>query len=385
MLCQIGAEPPGLRAPITVQRDFWNELGIRPFINAAGTYTTLTASRMPPEVMEAMNWAAKSFVHLDELHDAIGRRIASLIGCEAAMVPAGAASGLLCGTAACITGTDPERIRRLPDTAGMKSEVIIQSKHRFEFDSAVRACGARFVEVGDAGDLRRAVNSRTAMMLFFNDANERGRIRDAEFAALGRELHIPTMNDAAADVPPVENLSKYTRMGFDLVVFSGGKGIRGPQGAGLLIGRRHLIEAARMNTSPNSGAIARGHKVSKEELLAMMVAVERYLNNDHHADRIEWERRARLIRDAVATVPTLRVEIRTPPIANHVPHLHLSWDPQVVKLSYRAAARQLVEGTPSIETTPGYPDALVLSVWMLEAGEAEIVAARLRQVLDGAR
>lgn len=378
----------GLFAPAvaatTVRRDFWKELGIRPFINAAGTYTTLTASLMPPEVMAAMNYASKSFVHLNELHDAVGRRIASLVGCEAAMVPSGAASGLTCGTAACLTGKDPEKILRLPDTTGMKNEVIIQKQHRYGYDHAVRACGIRFVEVDGVEELERAVNERTAMMLFFNANNNVGKIQDAEFAALGKKHGIPTMNDAAADVPPVEHLSKYIKMGFDLVVFSGGKGIRGPQSAGLLLGRKDLIEAARMNTSPNSDTIGRGQKVNKEEMLGMMVAVERYVKRDHQAEWREWERRVKVIGDSVTSIPSVKAETKIPDIANHVPHLHLTWDREKVKLSYAEAAKRLVEGTPSIETTPGNQTSLVISVWMMEPGEAEVVARRVRQVLRGA-
>ena len=366
------------------QRDFWKELGVRPFINAAGTFTTMTASLMPPEVVAAINFGSKHFVHLVELHDAVGKRIASLAGSEAAMVAAGAASALTCGTAGCITGKDPDKILRLPDTTGMKNEVIVQKTHRYGYDHAVRAAGAKFVEVETVEELERSINDRTAMMLFFNANNNVGKIRDAEFAALGKKHNIPTMTDAAADVPPVENLSKYIKMGFDLVVFSGGKGIRGPQSAGLLLGRKDLIEAARLNTSPYSDTVARGQKVNKEELLAMMVAVELYVKKDHQAEWREWERRIKLVADSVASIPSLKSETKVPDIANHVPHLHLTWDTAKVKLTYAEAAKKLLEGTPSIETTPGNKDSLVVAVWMLQPGEAEIVARRLREVLKAA-
>ncbi|MCX6622197.1 MAG: aminotransferase class V-fold PLP-dependent enzyme [Acidobacteria bacterium] len=371
-------------AAAVARREFWKELGIRPFINAAGTYTTMTASLMPPEVMEAVNYASKSFVHLIDLHDAVGKRIASLVGCEAAMVAAGAASALTCGTAGCITGKDQEKILRLPDTTGMKNEVIVQKVHRYGYDHAVRACGIKFIEVEVVEELERAINERTAMMLFFNANNNLGKIKDQEFAALGKKHNIPTMTDAAADVPPVENLSKYIKMGFDLVVFSGGKGIRGPQSAGLLLGRKDLIEAARLNTSPYSDSVARGQKVNKEELLGMMVAVEVYVKKDHQAEWREWEKRIKLIGDSVASIPSLKSEVKIPEIANHVPHLHLTWDEQKVKLSYADAAKKMLDGTPSIETTPGNKDSLAVSVWMLQPGEAEIVARRLREVLKRA-
>src|SRR5213078_3542619 len=193
------------------KRDYFAELGVRPFINAAGTYTTLTASLMAPEVMQAIDYSSKHYVHLIELHDKVGERIASLIGCEAAMVTAGAASALTLGTAACITGTKEEFIRRLPDTTGMKNEVIVQKSHRYGYDHAVRNCGIRFVEVETRDELERAINGRTAMMLFFNANDQVGKIRSAEFAELGKKHSVPTFTDAAADVPPVDALSRYTK------------------------------------------------------------------------------------------------------------------------------------------------------------------------------
>ncbi|HVF28369.1 MAG TPA: hypothetical protein VM943_09030, partial [Pyrinomonadaceae bacterium] len=283
-------------------RDFFEELGVRPFINAAGTYTVLTASLMRPEVVAAMEYASKQFVQLNDLQAAVGARLASLIGCDAAMVTSGAAAALTVGTAACVTGKNPEFIKRLPDIAGMKSEVIIQKSHRYGYDHAVRNCGIRFVEVETADELEKAVNKDTAMMLFFNDKDPDGKINAAQFVALGKKHGVPTFNDAAADVPPTEHLSKYTRMGFDLVTFSGGKGIRGPQSAGLLLGRKDLIEAARLNCSPNSDSIGRGMKVNKEEIIGMMVAVEVYLQRDADAEWREWERRIKVLADSVADV-----------------------------------------------------------------------------------
>ena len=206
----------------TTGRDYFRELGVRPFINAAGTYTAMTASLMPPEVVEAINYASKRYVMLDELHDKVGERIAALVHSEAAMVTSGAASALTLGTAAVLTGTDRQKIVDLPNLATMKSEVIVQKSHRFGYEHAVRNCGVRFVEVETREDVERAVNNQTAMMLFYNNNNPEGRIRDEEFVQLGKKHRVPTLNDAAADVPPVENLWKYTKMGFDLVAFSGG-------------------------------------------------------------------------------------------------------------------------------------------------------------------
>jgi len=366
------------------RRDYFKELGVRPFLNAAGTYTMLTASLMPPEAVAAIEYSSKHYVRLDELHNAVGKRIAELIGCEAAMVSAGAASALTLGTAACMTGKNSAFIHRLPDTTGMKTEVIVQKSHRYGYDHAVRNCGTRFVEVETREDLERAVNPNTVMMLFFNDADPRGKIRFAEFAELGKKHGIPTFTDAAADVPPVENLSKYTKAGFDLVTFSGGKGICGPQSAGLLLGRKDLIEAARMNSSPNSDAIGRGHKVNKEELLAMMVAVESYVKRDHAAQWREWERRVKVITDSAQSVKGVTVEQYIPEIANHVPHLRIKLDPAAVKISVGEAIKKLRDGEPSIECVPGSREFIGITVWMLQPGDDKVVARRLREVLRSA-
>ncbi len=368
-----------------VKRDYFKELNIRPFINAAGTYTTLTASLMHPEVMQAIDYASTHFVHLIELHDACGKRIAELIGSEAAMVTAGAASALTLGTAACLTGKNQEFIRRLPDLTGMKTEVIIQKSHRYGYDHAVRNCGVKFVEVESRVELERAITPQTAMMLFFNANDPVGQIHAAEFAELGKKHSIPTFNDCAADVPPVENFSKHIKMGFDLVTFSGGKGIRGPQSAGLLIGRRDLIEAARLNHSPNSDAIGRGMKVNKEEILGMMVAVEVFLKKDHAAEWRDWEKRIKLIADSVGPISGVKTETFVPEIANAVPHLRIAWDEAALKITSREVTNKLLEGEPAIELRPGAKAGTIeIAVWMLQPNEAQIVARRIREVLKGA-
>jgi L-seryl-tRNA(Ser) seleniumtransferase len=375
----------GSASGAVAKRDYFKELGIRPFINAAGTYTTLTASLMHPEVMQAIDYASKQFVHLQALHDACGQRIASLVGCEAAMVTAGAASALTLGTAACLTGSNQDFIRRLPDTTGMKTEVIIQKSHRYGYDHAVRNCGIRFVEVETRADLERAINERTAMMLFFNANDNVGQIHSAEFAELGKKHNVPTFTDAAADCPPVENLSKYIKQGFDLVTFSGGKGIRGPQSAGLLLGRKGLIEAARMNDSPNSDAIGRGMKVNKEEILGMMVAIEVFVKKDHAAEWRDWEKRIKVIADSVGPVSGVKTETFVPEIANAVPHLRIAWDESALKITSKEVTKKLLEGEPSIELRPGAkPGTIEVAVWMMQPNEAQVVARRIREVLKGA-
>jgi len=362
-------------------RDFFHELGVRPFINAAGTYTAMTASLMRPEVLDAYNYASRHFVMLEELHDRVGARIAERLKAESAMVTCGAASALTLGTAATLTGMDREKIMRLPDLTGMKSEVIVQKSHRFGYDHAVRNCGVRLVEVESREELERAVTPQTAMLLFYNNNNSVGSIRDEEFAALGRKLGIPTLNDCAADVPPVENLWKYTAMGFSLVAFSGGKGLCGPQSAGLLLGTKDLIAAARLNAPPNSDSIGRGMKVNKEELVGMLAAVDAYLARDHAAEAREFQRRAEAIKSAAASVTGVTAEIFVPEVANHVPHVRVSWNAAARGLTAAQAVQAMRDGEPSIAIR-SENEALVIGVWMMRTGEDAIVARRLRQVLS---
>lgn len=373
----------GAKSPSTP--DYFKELGISPFINAAGTYTTLSACKMRPEVVEAYNYASKVFVRLNDLHDICAARIAKAVKAEACMITSGAASALTLGTAACITGTDREKIHRIPNLTGMKNEVLIQKSHRFGYDHGVRNTGIKFIEVETREELINAAGPQTAMMFFFNTNNKVGKIQDVEFVELGKKLNIPTFNDCSADVPPVENLWKWTKMGFDLVTFSGGKGMRGPQSAGVLLGRKDLIAAARMNGWPNSDTIGRGMKVNKEELLAIMVTIETYVNRDHAADWREWEKRCKTIGDAVSKLPSVTAEQFQYEVANAVPHLRVKWDPSKIKLSVKDVMTRMREGTPSIELNPSSTDKeLVVGVWMMDDGEDKIVAKRLHEVLKSA-
>jgi uncharacterized pyridoxal phosphate-dependent enzyme len=371
---------PAAAAAVT-KRDYFKDLGVRPLINAAGTYTMFTASLMMPEVMDAINYASKQFVRIAELHDAVGKRIAELLGAEAAMVSAGAASALTLGTAGVLTGMDQKKVLQLPDITGMKSEVIVQKSHRVGYDHAIRNCGVKLIEVETREELLRAINEKTAMMFFLNWANNDGQIKDQEFAQIGIDKGIPTMTDCAADALPLENMTRFNKMGFSLVIFSGGKGIRGPQSAGVLMGKKEIIAAARLNGPPNGDTIGRGMKVNKEELLGMMVAIETFMKKDHAAEWKEWERRVSLIGDTVKSIPSVKAEQYVPPIANHVPHLRLTWDPSKIKLSYKEVAVKLREGEPSIEVVPGTKDSLEVGVWMLQPGEDKIVARRIREVL----
>ncbi len=367
-------------------RDRLAELGVQTIINACGVYTALTGSLLHPEALKAMGNVSKKFCRLEDLHVAVGNRIAKRIGCEAAVVTSGAAAALVMGTAACVGGRNPAIITRLPDTTGLRNEVIVQKSHRNLYDHGVRNVGVTLIEVETVAQLEKAVNPRTAMMLFLNKAEPQGQIKAAEFVALGRKHKIPTFMDAAADVPPVENLYRMVKLGFDLVTFSGGKGIRGPQSAGLLFGRRDLIDASRLHTGAASDSVARPMKVSKEEIVGMMVALEIYLDRDHKADWKRWEHDIDVISRGVQGVPGLKTEPYIPVIANQVPHLRLTWDRAALSVSRADVIGRLRAESPAIEVTPEGEgqEMITLSTWMLEPGEGAIVAKRLRTAFMGA-
>ena len=365
-------------------RDYFKELGVRTFINAAGTYTALTASLPHPEVIKAINYSALQFVKLEELQDRVGERLAELLKCEAAMVTSGAFSAITLGTAGVITGSDSEKADRIPtDMTGLKTEVIRQKSHRVGYDHAIRNAGVKIIEVETRKELEASINEKTAMMWFLNYGNPDGKIKDAEFVEIGKKYKIPTMNDCAADVPPAENLWKYTQMGFDLVCFSGGKGLRGPQSAGLLLGRKDLIQAARKNAPPNGSTVGRGMKVNKEEILGMLVAIEVYLNRDHQADWSLWVNQIKLINDAALSIPGVTTENHIPEIANHVPSIRLKWDTKKVKITPDEMRDALRKGHPSIETVGG-SESIDITTWQMIPGEEGIVAKRIKEILQQA-
>lgn len=368
-------------APIqVVRRDYFKELGVRTFINAAGTYTFMTGSLMHPEVIEAYNYATNEYVFLDDLQDKVGARIAELLHCEAATITSGAASAITLGTAGVLAGMDPEKVIQIPDLKGMKSEVILQKSHVIGYAHAIRNCGVKIVEVESRKELEKAINEKTAMMWFFNGNNFVGEVQDQEFVEIAQKYGIPTFNDCAADVPPVENLWKYNEMGFDMVAFSGGKGLRGPQSGGLLMGKKKYIDAARLHAPPRGNTIGRGMKVNKEEVLGMLVTVESYLSRDHEADWALWEMQIRIIHDAVADIEGVEPEIHVPLVANHVPSLNISLDADKTGLTPDQVRQKLREGHPSIETVGG-SKSIGITTWMMQAGQERIVASRLREIL----
>jgi uncharacterized pyridoxal phosphate-dependent enzyme len=383
-----------VRQPLPEAVDYYDKLGVTKTINAAGTYTYLTGATMPPSVRAAVEEAAKHPVFLEDLQRAAGEYLARKLRCEAAMVTAGAASGVTLGTAACMTVANGSSASHAMPTEmnGLKNEVIVQKAHRYDYDHAMRNCGIRFVDVETLQEYEAAFTGNTVMCFFYNAADA-GQISREDWVRVAHAHGVPCLNDAAADVPPISNLWNYTQMGFDLVAFSGGKGIRGPQNAGLLLGKANLIAAATKNNSPNDDAVGRGMKVAKEQIVGMVAAMDWFLSQSDAGFEAEFRRRADRIAAALKDIPTVKAEIFIPPIANNVPHLLIRYDDQRVKISPKEVAHQLRAGTPSIELNPatgstnasaGIPkdaNKIVVGVWMLEPGEDAIVARRLHEVL----
>ena len=375
---------PGTAAVVSnVRRDFFKELGLRTFINAAGTYTSMTGSLMPKEVIEAISYGASEYVNLDELQDKVGERIAELLNCEYATVSSGAFGAMSIGMAGVMCGMDTKKVKQLPNTDGLKNEVILQESHTIGYAQALTNVGAKLVKVKTAKQLEKAITNKTVMLWFLNANTEQGDIKWEEFVALGKKHNIPTFNDCAADVPPVENLFRFTKMGFDMVAFSGGKGLRGPQSAGLLLGKRKYIEAARLHTPPRGETIGRGMKVNKEEVLGMLAALEMYLKKDHKSEWKMWESQIQLISDSATSINGVKSEIHVPKHANHVPSLRIKWNQKLVKISPDEVRKKLREGHPSIQTV-GDSKTIGITTWMMVPGQERIVAKRLKEILSNA-
>ncbi len=367
------------KAP-AAKRDILKELGIRTFVNAAGTYTAMTASLMHDEVVETIKQGAKKFAMLDEVQDKVGEKIAELCHAEAATVTAGCWSALVLGTAGVLTGMDMKKVAQLPDVTGMKSEVIVQKGHNIGYVHALTNTGAIIVEIETVQELEKAINEKTAMMWFLNTYAPMGKIQHEEWVAIAKKHKIPTMIDMAADVPPVSNLWKYNDLGFDLVCVSGGKAMCGPQSAGILMGKKELIAAARLSAPPRGGNIGRGMKVNKEEILGMYVALEKYINQDHDAEWKMWESKIDTIATSVNSIEGVTTEVSVPPIANHTPLLFIKWDESKVKTNNKDLMLKLRNGSPSIEVMAN-GTGINITVFMLQEGEEKIVAKRVREEL----
>ena len=375
--------------------NIYTRIGVRPLINGRGTWTYLCGSLELPETKLAMEEASHYFVNFFDLQAAVGRHLAKLSGAESGMITSGAAGAIASATAGCIAGTSPKNIWQLPDTTGLKNEVVMLGG-RIDFDSAIRLCGGKLVIAQTVIDLKPAITSQTAMIYTtFRD----DRLTNA--VATARAAGVPLLVDDAAGIPPYDNLSKFIKMGADLVAFSGGKGLCGPQSSGLLIGRQDLITAALANSDPWEGSICRPMKVGKEEIMGILAALEYWSHADLAALNKEWQGRVERIAKLVETVPGVTTSIMTPKTGNSYPTLTVLWDEKQFGLSVDQCSDQLRAGEPSIEVLtnsnpsgvkfPGRPpqstrpNQLQIISMTLQPGEELIVGNHLRQILNQAR
>lgn len=386
-------------AKYSAKQNIYTRIGVTPIINARGTWTYISGSLELPEVRDAKQEAAMHFVDLWELQRAVGKRLAELSGAEGGLVTAGAAAAMATATAACIAGTDSAKIWQLPDTTGMKNEVIMFGG-RISFDSGIRASGGKLVVVHTHDELKSAFNEKTAMVY----TTARGE-RLEKAIPITKDAHVPILVDWAAGIPPIENLSLPWKMGADLYTFSGGKGLCGPQCSGLLLGRKDLIEAALAQSCPWEGAVCRPMKVGKEEIMGVLAALEAWKQRDLSELDKEWNKRVKKIAQLVETVPGVTTDIQTPEGGNRYPTLTVKWDEALFKLTVQECAQKLRDGSPRIEvltannpsTVPGVhegdpkmprparPDSLRIISMTLQPGEEVLVGRRLRAVLSEAR
>jgi uncharacterized pyridoxal phosphate-dependent enzyme len=378
--------------------DYYDKLGVVKIINAAGVFTVYCGSTMPREVQMAVDQAALHPVHLIDLQVKAGEYIAKQLRCEGAVVSCGAASALTLATAACVQAANGCKPTDIPQEIGgkfPKNEVIVQKAHRYGYDRAMYLCGVKVVEVVTLEDYKRAFGPNTVMTNFFN-AGDGALIGQQEWLDVAHEHNVPCHLDAAADMPPIENLWKYTGMGWDLVCFSGGKGLRGPQNAGLLLGKKRLTDLAQANCNPYD-SVGRGMKVAKEQLVGMVAAVDWILTQTDPAMTKEFTRRANVIGAMMKDIPTMTASIETAPIANHVPHLYLRYDPVKVGITTAQVQERLRAGTPAIELHPstgmkegseGLPsgtNALIVGTWMMQPGEEVITGREIHKILSNPR
>ena len=370
----------------------YQKLGVKPIIHGAGTTTRYSGSLLRPEVIEAMREASQVYVNIDELNDAAGEAIARMIGAEAALVTGGAAAGLVLQAAACIAGDDPANITRLPDTTGMKNELIIQRMHRFTYDQAFRLAGGVLVDIGLGRrtmpyELEAAITDKTAAVVDLKSpfTSPPGVLSLEEVCQIAHRHGVPVIVDAASMLPPRDNLRKYLRQGADLVNFSGGKGIRGPQSTGILAGRKELVRAAALNASPNQG-VGRPSKTSKEEIVGLVTALELFLAEDEEAEMRRYRQVCQRIVDALSDLAGLRCMVEHDGINRIIPHAVIYFEPAWNGPSGHDVREALAKGDPHIYIQQGtqqggYFDEIAVDPINLQPGDEEIIAQRLRQEL----
>jgi L-seryl-tRNA(Ser) seleniumtransferase len=365
----------------------YDELGVRPLINASANITRIGGSIMPSEVIEAMREASRQFVNLDELQRAVGNKLAELTHNEAAYVSSGAAAGVALATAAVVAGSDPKAIQQLPDTTGLKNEVIIHKSHRNGYDHAVRQVGVKVVEIGTEtetkpADLEQAISDKTAAIFWFQGAmTGHADLPLANVIEIANRANIPVIVDGADQVPPVENLWKFTQMGAALAIFSGGKDLCGPQSSGLVVGRKELIESMRLNGNPNA-SIGRPMKVGKEEMVGLLTAVKLYLKRDHAMRLSQDEEIVAGWCSELNHIQGISAERSVPNVAGQPwPRAKVVIDTAMVGMSRDDVVLALRNGTPSIEILPGDNDTIFVNPMTLQDGEEQIVLDRLIEVL----
>jgi L-seryl-tRNA(Ser) seleniumtransferase len=362
----------------------YQRLGVRPVINFQGAYTTIGASRQWPELFEAQAEAARQFVVIEELQEAIGERLAKLAGTEGAMVSTGAAGAIAIGTYACVAGDDREKIRRLPNLDGMKSEVVIQKIHRISYDHAVRGAGVKIVEVETREQLERAINPRTAMVYFLpgntDDRDWADWISLEETLKITKPAGVPVLADCANVLPPWQNIPKIASTGVDLLAISGGKHMRAPQCSGILAGRKDLLRAAWLNSNPHSDSNGRPMKVGREEMVALWLACEKYASLDFERLDRECERQARDLARGFEKISGLKTEKVPFERTRRVHRIIASWDEAEKGLTSQQVAQRLMEGEPRVAVNRPGPGSLEFTVLMNEPGDEQIAAARMRQI-----
>ena len=367
--------------------DIYAELGVRKVINGHATLTMLGGSLMPPVVLEAMNAAAQHFVNIDELQEKVGKRIAEWTYNEAAYVSSGAAAGLVLSTAACIAGTDEDKRARLPFSDGMKNEIIVHRCGRVGYDFAIRQAGGRLVEIGDdhgatSEQLEAAINERTAaIFVFANPVTMRTQVPLQLQIAIAKRHAIPVVIDAAAQIPPVDNLWNFTRMGADLVLFSGGKGLCGPQSSGLILGRRDLITACAFHACPRP-FVGRPMKAGKEEIVGLMTAVRWYLDLDHEALMRSYEEQVQTVLDAFAGARGVSGRRSFPSEAGQpMPRAELIFDEQALGLRRDEILARLLEGDPAVSLAAAGERGIFVNPQTLRPGEEQIIISRIKKII----
>ena len=371
-------------------RDVYGELGIRPVINFQGTYTTIGASKQAPDLFEAQAEAARHYVVIEELQDAIARRVSGLIGCEDAMVSTGTAGAIAIGTYACVAGTDPKNIRQLPDITGMKSEVIIQKLHRNGYDHAVRTAGVTIVEVEGAEQLKAAINTNTAMIYMLGGTTgdwawkDHDHVDVAAVLAIAKPAGVPVMVDAANMLPPWKNIQDLAALGTDLICASGGKHMSAPQCSGLLAGRKDLIQAAWLNSNPHSNSSGRPMKVGREEMVALWLAVERYAKLDFEAIDKESRKQADRLEHELRKIRGLRTSRVRFERTRRVHRIAVEWDEAELGITTRQLKAQLLEGEPRIVVAGNPNQGVQFTVFMNDAGDEQLAGQRMREIFSNA-